>query len=80
MGLERNLKDKKMNITVFDDLETLYKKSVDTFVELSQKAIEKHDKFVVALSGGSSPKTIFSLLATEEYSKQIDWAKVYFFG
>ena len=68
-----------MNITVFDDLETLYKKSADMFVELSQKAIEKHDKFVVALSGGSSPKTIFSLLATEEYSKQLDWAKVYIF-
>ncbi len=68
-----------MNITVFDDLDTLYKKAADTFVELSEKSIQKHDKFVVALSGGSSPKSIFSLLATQEYADKIKWSKVYFF-
>ncbi len=66
-------------ITVFDNLDTLYKKAADTFVELSEKAIQKHDKFVVALSGGSSPKAIFNLLATEEYSQKINWGKIYFF-
>jgi 6-phosphogluconolactonase len=68
-----------MSITVFDDLDTLYKKAADTFVDLSQKAIQKHNMFTVALSGGSSPKAIFKLLATEEYSQKINWNKVYFF-
>lgn len=68
-----------MSITVFDDLDTLYKKAADTFVDLSEKAIQKHDMFTVALSGGSSPKAIFKLLATEEYSQKINWNKVYFF-
>ena len=68
-----------MSVTVFTDLDTLYKKSADTFVELSEKAIEKYGKFVVALSGGSSPKAIFNLLATEAYSGKIDWSKIYFF-
>lgn len=68
-----------MSVTVFNDLDTLYKKSADIFVELSEKAIQKHGKFVVALSGGSSPKAIFNLLATEEYSSKIDWSKIYFF-
>jgi len=68
-----------MSVTVFNDLDTLYKKSADTFVELSEKAIQKHGKFVVALSGGSSPKAIFNLLATEGYSSKIDWTKIYFF-
>lgn len=68
-----------MSVTVFNDLDTLYKKSADTFVELSEKAIQKHGEFVVALSGGSSPKAIFNLLATEEYSSKIDWTKIYFF-
>jgi len=68
-----------MNITVFDNLDTLYKKAADTFVELSEKSIQKHDKFVVALSGGSSPKAIFNLLATQEYADKIEWSKVYFF-
>ena len=68
-----------MNITVFDDLDTLYKKAADTFVNLSKQSIQKHNRFAVALSVGSSPKAIFKLLATEEYAKQIEWNKVYFF-
>jgi len=68
-----------MNITVFDDLDILYKKAADSFVELSKKSIEKHDRFAVALSGGSSPKAIFNLLATPEYAEKIEWNKVFFF-
>ncbi|MDQ1162379.1 6-phosphogluconolactonase [Chryseobacterium sp. SORGH_AS 447] len=68
-----------MEITVFDDLDTLYKKAADTFVELAEKSIASKDRFAVALSGGSSPKAIFSLLATEEYSQKVEWNKVYFF-
>lgn len=68
-----------MNITVFNDLEKLYTKAADTFVDLSKKSIQKNDRFVVALSGGSSPKAIFNLLATEEYADKIEWNKLYFF-
>ncbi|KMQ64789.1 6-phosphogluconolactonase [Chryseobacterium angstadtii] len=68
-----------MNITVFNDLETLYKKAADLFVDLSKKSIEKNNRFAVALSGGSSPKAIFSLLATQEYAEKIEWNKVYVF-
>ena len=68
-----------MNITVFDDLDKLYRKAADTFVDLSNKSIQKKDRFVVALSGGSSPKAIFNLLATEEYAGKIEWNKLYFF-
>ncbi|MDQ1803959.1 6-phosphogluconolactonase [Chryseobacterium sp. CKR4-1] len=68
-----------MNITIFEDLDKLYKKAADTFADLSKKSIEKNDKFVVALSGGSSPKAIFNLLATPGYAEKIEWNKVYFF-
>ncbi|AZB10828.1 6-phosphogluconolactonase [Chryseobacterium sp. G0162] len=68
-----------MDITIFNTLDTLYKKAADTFVDLSEQSIQKNGKFVVAISGGSSPKAIFSLLATSEYADKIDWNKVYFF-
>ncbi|MGR3857256.1 6-phosphogluconolactonase [Chryseobacterium indologenes] len=68
-----------MNITVFNDLEKLYTKAADAFVDLSKKSIQKNGRFVVALSGGSSPKAIFKLLATPEYKEKIEWNKVYFF-
>ncbi|MBK1897036.1 6-phosphogluconolactonase [Chryseobacterium paridis] len=68
-----------MNITIFEDLDQLYKKAADTFVDLSKQSIKKNDRFVVALSGGSSPKAIFNLLATEAYADKIEWSKLYFF-
>ncbi|THV56453.1 6-phosphogluconolactonase [Chryseobacterium candidae] len=68
-----------MNITVFDDLEKLYTRAAGAFVDLSKKSILKNGRFVVALSGGSSPKAIFKLLATPEYKEHIEWNKVYFF-
>ncbi|WP_312900084.1 6-phosphogluconolactonase [Chryseobacterium taichungense] len=68
-----------MNITVFDDLDKLYTAAAETFVELSEKSIQKKGQFAVALSGGSSPKAIFKLLSTDEYAGRIDWSKIYFF-
>ncbi|WP_294297213.1 6-phosphogluconolactonase [uncultured Chryseobacterium sp.] len=68
-----------MNITVFNDLDTLYQKAADAFVELAGKSIAQKGRFTVALSGGSSPKAIFSLLATEKYSQRVEWGKICFF-
>lgn len=68
-----------MNITTFDNLETLYTAAADNFVEQAATAIADHNQFTVALSGGSSPKAIFQLLATEKYSTKIDWSKVFIF-
>jgi len=68
-----------MKSTIFHDLDVLYKEAADLFVELSVKAIHQDGKFVVALSGGSSPKAIFRLLATEEYAAKVEWEKVFFF-
>jgi 6-phosphogluconolactonase len=49
------------------------------FVSLANKAIKTQGSFTVALSGGSSPKKLYSLLANEPYKSQVDWKKVFFF-
>ena len=49
------------------------------FVKAAGEAIDAHGKFTVALSGGSSPKKLYELLASAAYKDQVDWAKVYFF-
>jgi len=59
----------------------LYKAAADIFVEKAQAAIKKKEKFTVCLSGGSTPKPLYELLATPEYSEQINWKKCHiFFG
>lgn len=51
----------------------------DYFVATAKRAIAAQDRFTVALSGGSSPKKLYELLASEAYKDQLDWTKVYFF-
>jgi len=49
------------------------------FLKCGSKAINDHGSFFVALSGGSTPKSIFKNLATDPYKEEIDWSKVYLF-
>ncbi len=68
-----------MGVTIVDNLELLYKEAADQFVDFAKEAIQDKGIFVVAVSGGSSPKAIFKLLATQNYAEQIDWKNIYFF-
>jgi len=47
--------------------------------DLAKKAIEERGIFTISLSGGSSPKKLYQLLADEPFHHGIDWNKVYFF-
>lgn len=51
----------------------------DFFVTCAKEAIHKNGRFSVALSGGSSPKKLYELLASNNYKTQVEWSKVYFF-
>jgi 6-phosphogluconolactonase len=47
----------------------------------AEAAIELRGAFSIALSGGSTPRALYALLAAEPYRSSIDWAKVHlFFG
>ena len=49
------------------------------FIETCNRCIAAKGKFVVALSGGNTPKRLYQLLATPEFSKNIEWNKVFIF-
>lgn len=49
------------------------------FLLASQQAIKQHGLFTVALSGGSTPKALYSLLAQPPYRDQVEWTKVHVF-
>lgn len=68
-------------IKVFSTVEELNEYAANEFVRLSRAAIEEHEVFTVALSGGSTPKKLFALLASDTFRRSIDWTKVQiFFG
>lgn len=49
------------------------------FVELCEQSVRDRGRFTVALSGGSTPKRTYELLATPEFSGRVDWKHVHLF-
>lgn len=66
-------------IIILPDPLALAREAAMRFVSIARDAIEQHDRFNVALSGGSTPRELYALLATPEFAKQIDWARVHIF-
>ncbi len=53
-------------------------KAADFFLRAGEQAIAERDRFFVALSGGSTPSALYSILASPEYARRLDWSKVHF--
>ncbi len=68
-------------ITVYPDSESLISGAADFLAYLAGRAIAERGRFTLALSGGSTPRPLYSRLATGDYRDRIDWPKVLiFFG
>ena len=57
----------------------LAREAADRFAEAATRAIHRHGRFAVALSGGGTPRRLYSLLATPPYLTAIDWPRVHIF-
>jgi len=68
-----------MKLNIYNTEEEVLAKLADYFVQVAKASIAKHNRFSVALSGGSSPKKLYELLASDSYKNNVDWGKVYFF-
>ena len=47
--------------------------------EFIYKTLEKQDYFSFVLSGGNTPKTLYTILASGDFKNKINWEKVHFF-
>ena len=66
-------------IKIFDDAEQLNRFAAEKFVEIANEAIANNGSFAVALAGGSTPKSLYRLLASDAFKNKTDWSKVFFF-
>lgn len=67
-----------MKLNIFDTSGEVLDALAFHFVEIANRAITTNGKFSIALSGGSSPKKLYELLASSCKDK-VNWEKVYFF-
>lgn len=69
----------KPEIQVFANAEALAQAAASEFVQQAHQAIQARGRFTIALSGGSTPKSLYALLATQPWRNQIPWNKIHFF-
>ena len=70
----------RSNIHIFESPQELARAAAEVFVEEAAKSVQEKGSFTVALAGGSTPKALYELLATE-YRDALDWNGVHvFFG
>ncbi|HEX8890451.1 MAG TPA: 6-phosphogluconolactonase [Pyrinomonadaceae bacterium] len=68
-------------VLIFDNSQEVARAAAARFVEIARAAINQSGRFSVALSGGSTPKVVYELLASDEYRNSLEWSQVHiFFG
>src|SRR5579883_1522563 len=66
-------------IRVFQNLEELSQAAAARFAEITAQPRSDNRPFSIALSGGHTPKHLYELLATQEFSSRIPWSNVHLF-
>lgn len=65
-------------ITTFKDISALSQYAARPFIDIANKAIAERGRFLVSLSGGSTPMRLYKLLG-DQFQNAVDWNRVHFF-
>jgi len=68
-----------MELHIYKSADEVITGLADFFVDTVNKAIATNGECNLVLSGGTSPKHLYELLASSRYSRKIDWTKIWFF-
>jgi len=64
---------------IYPDANSLTIAAAERIVGLTETAVTERGRFSIALSGGSTPQTLYELLATPTYAERIAWPQVHVF-
>lgn len=68
-----------MTVKITSNANDTINELAEYFVEAAKYSIALHNRFSVVLSGGSSPKKLYEVLASPPFKNKIEWEKVDFF-
>lgn len=75
----RTLQQSSHEILICADAAELAREAARRFAELAEVFVGSVGKFTVALSGGSTPKAMYSILAEKPFVDSLPWRSIYFF-
>jgi 6-phosphogluconolactonase len=73
------MKQSEYNLEIYDNPQELAWAAASRFASLAEQSIAERGVFTVALSGGSTPKAMFSLLAKSPFAASLPWPETQFF-
>jgi 6-phosphogluconolactonase len=69
----------QVTVRICDDAEQVSRDAAQEVALLAGKAIAAGGRFTMALSGGSTPRRLYEILAEPPFREQIDWRRVELF-
>ena len=66
-------------LKIFDDVSALMRGVADEIAALAASASAERGRFTWALSGGSTPRDLYRLLASDGYRDRMPWNAIHFF-
>lgn len=67
------------DVVILPDLESIIHEAALRWVQLAQLAVAERGAFNIALSGGSTPRPLYMLMATEPWAAKVPWDKTFVF-
>jgi 6-phosphogluconolactonase len=65
-------------IRILTTPQELFEAAAEEVVRVANTAVKEHGRFTIALSGGSTPKSLYNLLATNARTS-LPWDRIFFF-
>jgi 6-phosphogluconolactonase len=73
------LSERSNEVRVFDGVSELMRATADEIALAARQAVDDHGRFTWALAGGSTPRTVYQLLASDFYRERMPWSAIHFF-
>jgi 6-phosphogluconolactonase len=66
-------------VKVFKDMNALSSATADLVLTSALRSIEARERFTLAISGGFTPKQLFSFFAADPWRRKLPWSKTHLF-
>ena len=70
---------RRIPLHVLRDSESLAREAAEAFVRVCAGALVTRERIAVALTGGTTPRRLFELLASSNFRGRIEWSRLHFF-
>lgn len=71
------MKGERSEILICRDSAEVSQRVAELFVQLATEAVSSSGRFAVALSGGTTPKALYALLASDQFRPRVPWSNVH---